>query len=306
MMKADPGSDLSNQQPRGDDFTRIHGIGPGIADRLTKAGIYTFAQLGTLSPEEVVHLLGNLIGLTAERVEKQDWIGQARELQPQNESTAGQIQPDVAPMERQHYATFTIELLLGGENEVRRTRVVSIQSEAEQAWAGWRGDRLLNFIIEHAELGLPPVEPPQVQVSYPETSLPQEAAAELSGSPRLEELVTIPGDDGGPNRLLPANRPFEVRLTLDLSDLLSPKDKPLSYATTFYAKKLGSGERKLVGEKRGTFTPAENITIETQGINLPEGLYRLEAAVVFSLPTEETIHSAELAAQLEGSLLRIY
>ena len=44
------------------------------------------------------------------------------------------------------YATFVIELLLDEHGNVRRTRVVHVQTGTEQKWAGWDEERLLSFI----------------------------------------------------------------------------------------------------------------------------------------------------------------
>lgn len=64
-----------------DDLERIPGITPIYASRLHAAGIFTFAQLGALTPERV-HLI---IGPTYyDRViQSQQWIAQARTLAEQ-------------------------------------------------------------------------------------------------------------------------------------------------------------------------------------------------------------------------------
>lgn len=50
----------------------------------------------------------------------------------------------------QSYATFVVELLQEASGAVRRTRVVHIQTNVEQQWAGWDGVRLLQFILTHS------------------------------------------------------------------------------------------------------------------------------------------------------------
>jgi hypothetical protein len=52
-------------------------------------------------------------------------------------------------MNQQLYATYVVELLLREDGSVRRTRVVHIQTGAEQRWAGWDGKRLL-ALMSHA------------------------------------------------------------------------------------------------------------------------------------------------------------
>lgn len=58
-------------------------------------------------------------------------------------------------MNQQHYGTFVVEFLLDEHQEVRRTRVVHIQTGSEERWAGWDEERLLRFIVTHGDLSLP-------------------------------------------------------------------------------------------------------------------------------------------------------
>jgi predicted flap endonuclease-1-like 5' DNA nuclease len=58
----------------------IDGIGPDVENRLHRVGIFTFAQLANLSPADIAAAIAGLAGLSAGRIVKQDWIGQARKL----------------------------------------------------------------------------------------------------------------------------------------------------------------------------------------------------------------------------------
>jgi len=60
---------------RKDDLKLIKGIGPALEKRLNDTGIYTFADLAQLTPEELEARLGN-----PRRVATADLIEQAREL----------------------------------------------------------------------------------------------------------------------------------------------------------------------------------------------------------------------------------
>jgi hypothetical protein len=59
------------------------------------------------------------------------------------------------PMDRQGYETFVVELLVDEHRAVRRTRVVHVQSGAEERWAGWDRERLLRFVVTLPDLHVP-------------------------------------------------------------------------------------------------------------------------------------------------------
>jgi predicted flap endonuclease-1-like 5' DNA nuclease len=60
-----------------DDFTRIDGIGPAYARALYELGINTFAGLAQADPDEVAARIDRL---SAGRIRREDWIGQAAAL----------------------------------------------------------------------------------------------------------------------------------------------------------------------------------------------------------------------------------
>jgi predicted flap endonuclease-1-like 5' DNA nuclease len=60
-----------------DDFTRIDGIGPAYARALYELGINTFAGLAQADPDEVATRIDRL---SAGRIRREDWIGQAAAL----------------------------------------------------------------------------------------------------------------------------------------------------------------------------------------------------------------------------------
>jgi hypothetical protein len=310
--------------PQADDFRLINGIGPGVAQRLYSAGILTFAQLAELSPEEITPLITDLASLSAERIVKQDWSGQARELaakQVVSEDDTldlGPFEPRdelATPISRQHYATFTVELLLDEENGVRRTHVTHVQDGSEDSWAGWHDSRLIDFFVERTALRLPIEEPVSLMAEAAEVAasiaaeaeqtIVQAAAPAISGVLRVRDLELVPAGAERPRRTIQADQPFTVSLTLDLSDVIMPSDTLLDCTATVYAKMMG-GQRQMVGEAREAIFPSDTITVNVAGAALPDGLYRMEAAVVLTLPEEMPTTRGGLKALLEGGLLQVY
>lgn len=65
---------------RVDDLTVIDGIGPKLAERLKTAGVSTFAALAAWRPGDVERFEATLPPVQRGRLEREDWIGQARVL----------------------------------------------------------------------------------------------------------------------------------------------------------------------------------------------------------------------------------
>lgn len=80
MARKDSHTSRALEPPETDDLKLIHDISPAVERRLHSTGIYTFAQLAALFPADIAASVAGLSGLTAERIIKQDWIGQARKL----------------------------------------------------------------------------------------------------------------------------------------------------------------------------------------------------------------------------------
>ena len=72
-----PESSSENQ----DDLQQIKGIGRSTAQALNDIGIFRYADLASHTPERLAELLKTkLPSITAQRIERADWLGQARTL----------------------------------------------------------------------------------------------------------------------------------------------------------------------------------------------------------------------------------
>ncbi len=63
-----------------DDLTKIEGLNPFIEEKLNQIGIYTFSQISRFTSDDIkalTHLLDYFPG----RIERDEWVKQARELE---------------------------------------------------------------------------------------------------------------------------------------------------------------------------------------------------------------------------------
>jgi len=308
-----------------DDLKLINGIGPAVEKRLHGVGIFTFAQLAVLPSADIAAAVADLSGLSAERITKQDWIGQARKLAAESATSEAQ-QATTLPIESEkgaspsmeHYqlATFTVEFLLDEHNNVRSTHALHVQSRHEHSWTGWQKTQLVDFLSESAGLNIPSdeldllktEEPDQLPaiVTESEPLIPLVAKPSLTGTLHVPEMEMIGVESAGPRRTLAHDEPFDVRLTLDLSELLVPGNAPLHYKTSIYGK--GRGRPGLViGEAQGTIMPRDRVAITVGGNTLPEvGIYQLTATVILGLPTMKLVARPGTTAIVNGGLLEVY
>jgi len=73
-----PPTGLPRPEGEPDDLQRISGIGPGIEKTLHELGVFHFRQIAAFTPENVAWVNRRL--RFRGRIEREDWIGQARTL----------------------------------------------------------------------------------------------------------------------------------------------------------------------------------------------------------------------------------
>jgi hypothetical protein len=305
------------------DLQRIKGIGPVTARHLQAAGISSCAQLARLSPGEVVAVAPEL---SAERIKQEAWFKQARALTSKHGSRKRR-KDKLNRGRRQHYATFTVELLLNQNNTVRRTEVVYVQGQAAQQWAGWEEQGLIGFFRQQAglkestpkrgfipESGAPPERDPAsgvVPASSPTSlgtvaeSLPR-TEPRLSGCLRVGELLAIPIGSCVPRVIMHPGQSFCVIVVLDLSEVLNLANVPIDYAVVLWAKKLGNKSREIVGQVQGSALRQDKISCNVEVSLTVPGAYRLEAIAIVTGPLSGSqSHRSSLTALQSSSVLQI-
>jgi hypothetical protein len=280
------------EQPS-DDLRSIRGIGRETARRLQEAGVRTFADLAGRSPGEIA----GKARVQVSRVEREDWIAQARALAEHPQAAAAQ--PEPADEDTEHRESFVLRLALDDDNRVIRTLVTHVSSEREEPWAGWDTGRLLEFLSRHVDLrsaadvatAAPAAEPEPEPTAEPEpepaavTEPEPEAVAELepeaaaAGELVLREVEVVSLASGEPRRLLGETEPFALRLLLDAPERGAPGREPLGFTAAVFAKPFDGGRWRSAGERSGTLAGAGTAVVEVPGQGLPRGLYRLEVTL---------------------------
>ena len=306
-----------------DNLMQIKGIGPNTAARLREAGVQTFLQLSMLNPEGIA---AHVPGISKKRIIRENWVKQARKLSKM--AKPSQTEGMVADSEiQQHYATFTVELLLGRDNRVRRTHITNVQTKTEETWAGWKETKLEDFISRYAYLSVPIRETsvstrftPQSDTSPPnpdtavsvqdqkhelEQNTTPHTEVSLTGILRVYELTTTFLQSNTPQNIAYVGDPFNVRIFLDLTDVKIAPSMQLAYTAIVWAKKFGTVTRQIVAEESGILMPVERFPCSVKTVIQSPGTYRLE--VVISLMPEGITPSprSTLRAWKESALLQV-
>jgi hypothetical protein len=282
-----------------DELRLIKGIAPAQARRLREGGIVGLPQLAAASPAKIAALVP---GLSAERVVRLGWTQQARKLV--SGSASKRRRTAAVRRGQQRYATFTVELLVDDEDQVRRTRVTHIQSGGQEAWAGWEQDRLVALVRRRA--GLATGAPGQVAPA--ETALRRQASPPappvLGGAVRLSGLEAVAAT-GETRQVWRPGETFIVRLRLDLSGVTDASDCLLECWVAVRAKLLG-GPHWTIGEARDTTAVrgGRDLAIAATA-DWPPGLYRLDALASVSPRHSGLLEPSKLTAALSGGLLQI-
>lgn len=299
----------------GDDFQRIAGIGPALAQRLWSAGILTYEDLARRTPAEIAAILADVAGISSERIANQNWPGQAREL-------AGP--PPEASVPRQHYAAFHVEFLLESDNRVRRTKVRDHQTDARDAWPGWDEERLLSFLRDRIPLpaaampaDAPGPEPARLEalgqtpdqapasVQATPTSQPSASAPKRLpfGSLSIEELAPV--RDGQRGYIRSPDEPNSVRLTMRLNPVGRLVQDIFDFSATIAARTFEGHERSPLGSAHGAIRVSDPLSVEVAGPALPAGLYRLVVTVDI-YPADHSAGEPPLYSQAaSGDLMQV-
>jgi hypothetical protein len=292
----------------GDDFRKIAGIGPVVAQRLQDGGILSYEGLARRTPEEIAVVAGK----SAESIASQNWIGQAREL-------AGPSPEPSVP--RQHYAAFQVQFLLESDNRVRRTKVRQHQTDVSDAWPGWDEERLIAFL--HDRIPLAPATRAADALDVEPTSVrpPCEPSSSVPSAPASQPSPAVPADElpssflaieefnltrhGGRTYVSRPDEPNLVRLTLRVNQIDGPIPDTFDFSATIAARKLGGHDRVHLGASQGTIRVSEPLSVQVPGPPLPTGLYRLVVSVDIYPADHATGEAPVFSHGASGNLVQV-
>jgi hypothetical protein len=248
-------------RPTPDDLQKITGIGAALAARLADAGVTTYRELASHTPQR----LAALTRVPSAKIVSQDWTGQARQL-------AGSALTE--PEGQQKYATFHVELLIDADNTVRRTKTRHFQTDTEDSWPGWDDHRLIAVIRRKAALGAAAAGPPPPGGPAP---------------PPIHAEGPSPAREGARGTFRVAGEPTPVRLTFQVAPGLLAADVDrvapgleagdVDYLAEVAARSLADARCHPLAPASGTAMPDRPVTLELAGPPLPPGIHRLEATV---------------------------
>ncbi len=147
----------------------------------------------------------------------------------------------------------------------------------------------------------------QADSSQPETPQPQviRETKRQMGVIRLLQWNNFMADSDQPMQTLPHDQNFDVKLKLDISNVPIATKSQLDITGTLIAKKLGTHERRVIGETQVILPYSPTISLRVGKLALEQGLYRLEAEIKLNAPEAVSLPKG-IDTILQGGLFQVY
>ena len=286
----------------------ISGIGPAFSEALHEIGIQRFEDLARYTPAELSEALAERAGVKVppERIESNEWIGQARDLArqantnrtPSAETAELAGEPNGAPNQltwRQHagFSLFfdyvTDEL---GE-EVWQTRVYHDESGEEASFSGTDTASWVNWVLEHAELTA--AEPVSGEAEVAEQPAPEEREAAAPSEPTTPddtefEILGVQVTEMKPSPVVLGKvLAAEVRFELSGREAERLTAERVPYQIEVHLVDLETETSSLVSSGRSELEPEQYEYTSQQMFPIPEvGRYEVHSIIHLLAPDEMT------------------
>lgn len=290
----------------GDGLRQIKGIGQVIAQALNSLGIYRHADLDSFTPDSLAALLkAGIPSISPKRIERDDWLGQARVLaQAHNQEELGSPRPEAdenetpvplaegreedtaeAPREGwRELADFFISFgfAIDPEGEERlQTKAHHSQADKPVQWDGIVTDQLSSWMLSQANLSLPTETEAQ-----PVPVTPYDARIEILDV-RLSQI--------GPSSGVPGKRLVaDIRFQISGPEAENLTTERIPFRIEVHAVNLESGALNLVASERSHLQPRVFEYTSQQAFPMPDlGLYKLHTILLVLPPGEMMVFRRE-------------
>jgi len=240
------------------DLKEVRGIGRKVDARLKEAGITDLGQLALTPVKELAAILVGVPGrFDADRILRENWLGQAAELAANSAGQAERVET-AAPVRH----NFTIEVrraLAGGQ--IESSRIVNVQTRDEEAWHGWNPQRLVAFIEERS--GIPPTTQPE-RTDDDVAPVPGVATGarrmgpDRTVKPGLHTFAMVPGS--GPDVSLWG--PIKATLIFDAAAIRLPAGQSVEVKTDVFVRQRPPSKNILVGRGRMRVGAVDRVRLE--------------------------------------------
>jgi hypothetical protein len=285
-----------------DDFELINGIGEGIAKGLYRSGIHRFSELALFTAQELAERIREVISIApAQRIENDDWIGQARELARRKLIL---VKPKLLPRGQKELANFLVifEEITDSEGKVKIQTVINHeQSNQSERWNEIATDALIQWMLAKADLpGQAPQETPAVIGERHVFLVPEDELEEEIELTLTDLWVSQAATAAQPSDLsFPKLVHVEGKLNIEGVDAHSLTYELVPFHIKVHLAALEGNLTSVVATFKGQLEPDTlNYTFQ-QDFPVPErGRYRLSLTARLLFP-----FTAE--AEIQGPILRV-
>ncbi len=312
--------------PKRDDLQKIKGIGQSVSQTLNSLGIFKYADIAAYSNVQLAELLKDkLVAYSPGRIEREDWIGQAKSLdrkdrareEPQqpkqiktdqasapDESTNGEMEDQ--PGKWHELADFIVSFgyLVEQDGEERlQTRVYHSPIGTSRHWDGIQLQLMNDWMVSQADLPLleKPTSRPEadLKTEKPRFSTIDSRASEVEL--KISDLWLSEAENKSPTKKgTPASRVLRLKTDLALvGNQTTELDFPSQFQLEIYVVDLESNESKLVAVETGELVPTDYAKRVEKDFDIPPtGRYQLYLIAKMLPPNTSTIY-------LQGPIIKV-
>jgi hypothetical protein len=251
-----------------------------------------------------------------------------RQRQPKPKSTRQSTKSDLVALENKESdlgsglenVGFVLDLFLDQGGRVRLTQVLHVKSNEGEAWDCWDERRLIDFIVQRAELALPEAEPEReppapkatragrfINGFGDRTASPKETPKIQGGEFISHEVGIVPAHTRTRSRLLKRRESFDVQLFFGQENLFGAGMDKLNYNASISAHTWGGLSTYFLAIDHGVIKPTDSaITVSIPKQNLEPGVYCIQADLTVTSPEENEQPASVVSLTLKSGMLQVF